>query len=367
MLVQVFREGRYMIARDVETNEDVTNLISQSLRRKALLKNLYISKHSSLGWILTKQQVPITTTSFMDVELKSKFNYITCPKDLIISPLKWKFLLRSVYRGENIMMTGDAGAGKTTVAQTIPELLNRPFFYFNLGATSDPRSTLIGNTHFDKGTFFTESYFVKAIQTVNAVILLDEITAMHQDAEKILITVLDKKQRYLRLDEHPDTPTIKVAKGVCFIATANIGLAFTHTRKMSRATLNRFFVLEMDSLTKEEEERLITLRYPNLKAGLVKTVAEIVIETRKEAEKEDGKLEFGLSTRQSLEIAGLLDDDFTLEEVAQIAIYPFFSKDGGADSERTFVKQQIQKYIVNPSTNIPGYVNQPLFTNGEMK
>jgi hypothetical protein len=32
-------------------------------------------------------------------------------------------------------------------------------------------------------------------------------------------------------------------------------------------------------------------------------------------------------------------------EAAEIAILPYFSNDGGLDSERTFMKQLVQKYI----------------------
>ena len=48
------------------------------------------------------------------------------------------------------MMTGQAGCGKTLAAKSLINALDRPEFYFNLGATQDPRSTLIGNVHFDK-------------------------------------------------------------------------------------------------------------------------------------------------------------------------------------------------------------------------
>jgi hypothetical protein len=44
----------------------------------------------------------------------------------------------------------------------------------------------------------------------------------------------------------------------------------------------------------------------------------------------------------------LIYDGFTLSEAAEVGIYPFFSNDGGVDSERTFVKQIVQKYCVNP-------------------
>ena len=84
------------------------------------------------------------------------------PKMLMMSELKWKYLVRSGVRGKNIMMTGPAGCGKTMAAKSLVNSLDRPDFYFNLGAPQDPRSTLIGNTHFDskKGTYFSQSLFV---------------------------------------------------------------------------------------------------------------------------------------------------------------------------------------------------------------
>jgi len=44
-------------------------------------------------------------------------------------------------------------------------------------------------------------------------------------------------------------------------------------------------------------------------------------------------------------MAGLLFDGFGLDEAAQVSVYPQFSNDGGVDSERTFIKQLVQKYI----------------------
>ena len=125
------------------------------------------------------------------------------PDNLIIKDIKWKYLIRSAVRGKNIMMTGAAGCGKTMAAKHLVTQLQRPDFYFNLGSTQDPRATLIGNTQFskEKGTFFSESAFIKAIKTPNAIVLLDELSRAHPDAWNILMTVLDQGQRYLRLDE----------------------------------------------------------------------------------------------------------------------------------------------------------------------
>ena len=273
-------------------------------------------------------------------------SYDLKPVGLKMPELKWKYLIRSAVRGKNIMMVGPAGCGKTLAAKALVNGLDRPDFYFNLGATQDPRATLIGNVQFDKekGTHFSESLFVKAIQTPNAVILMDELSRAHPDAWNILMTVLDYGQRYLRLDEAEGQETIKVADGVTFIATANIGNEYTSTRVMDKALVDRFTTIEVDLLGKEEESELLQYMYPKVDSKALDNVAEICSNTRIEAANETGRIESGVSTRTAVVIAGLLYDGFTLGEAAQITIYPQYSNDGGVDSERTFVKQLVQKY-----------------------
>jgi len=261
--------------------------------------------------------------------------------------LKWKYLVRSAVRGKNILMTGPAGCGKTMAAKSLVNALDRPDFYFNLGSTQDPRATLIGNVHFDKkkGTYFSESLFVKAISTPNAVILMDELSRAHPDAWNILMTVLDNGQRYLRLDEEDGQKTINVAEGVTFIATANIGNEYTSTRVMDKALMDRFMVVEMDVLNEDEEFGLLSYMFPHVDNELLKSVASIAHSTRVEAKSENGRFSNGVSTRTSVELAGLLFDGFGLDEASEVTIYPQYSEDGGVESERTFIKQLVQKYV----------------------
>ncbi len=269
------------------------------------------------------------------------------PANLIMTELKWKYLLRSAVRAKNIMMTGPAGSGKTMAAKALVEALNRPFFYFNLGATQDPRASLIGNTHFNKaeGTYFNESAFVKAIKTPYSVILLDELSRSHPEAWNILMTVLDQGQRYLRLDEAVDSPIVKVAEGVTFIATANIGNEFTSTRVLDRALVDRFVTIEVDVLNAEQEFELLTMLYPEANADDLKAVAEIAAHTRDQIKSDVGKITTAVSTRISVEMAGLIYDGFNIIEAAEVAIFPLYSQDGGMDSERTYIKQLVQKYL----------------------
>ena len=367
-VVQVVKSGNRYNAWDADGNK-WTHAIISSTRKNNYMKGKAIELREKNGqeyWygvpmekFNTSTTIP-TAPSEVDVpeghaEIVDFIgnSYGLKPQGLIMKELKWKYLIRSAVRGKNIMMTGQAGCGKTLAAKSLVNALDRPDFYFNLGATQDPRSTLIGNVHFDKqkGTFFSESLFVKAIQTENAVILLDELTRAHPDAWNILMPVLDYGQRYLRLDEADGQTTINVADGVTFIATANIGNEYTATRQLDKALLDRFTVIEMDLLTQEEEYGLLKYMFPTVEEKTLENVSNITSLTRAEAMTENPRISSGVSTRTSVEIAGLLFDGFSLLESADITIYPQYDSTGGADSERTFVKQIVQKFVSDGSSD----------------
>jgi len=388
---RVEKISRTYEAFDIETGERATDEISAPTRSKAakegFLLGEYLTKTGYYQWRMDKSRpvdsdqatspvvsTPTTTTTVPPVEVDflsmvALMNGVNTedndsvikfvhrdslklkPETLVMPELKWKYLIHAALRGENILMTGPSGFGKTFAAQCLADTFpNRKFFYINLGSTQDVRASLIGNTHYDpeKGTFFSKSYFIQAITTPGAIILLDEISRAHPDAWNILMTPLDPKQRYVRLDESEDAETVSVAPGVTFVATANIGAEYTATRVMDWALTNRFAIVEMEILDEAEETYLLHTMFPQLPDKLIEATAKIACWTREQVKSESPEITALIPTRTTVRMCSLMADGFSLEEVVEVCVYPSYDTDGGLDSERTKVKQVVQAHLPPP-------------------
>jgi hypothetical protein len=115
--------------------------------------------------------------------------------------------------------------------------------------------------------------------------------------------------------------------------------------------MDRFTIVEMDVLNEEEEFGLLSYMFPNVDTTLISNVSKIAHMTRVNSSSDDARISSGISTRTTVELSGLLFDGFSLQESAEVSIYPQYSPDGGVDSERTFVKQIVQKFCDDGSSD----------------
>jgi hypothetical protein len=346
---------RYRVI-NIDTREDYTGIISDRVVEKAYNSGKLIQfdtdskKYQNSNFILAsrikyldddrpKEDVLDNATSFVINAVQNK------PDWLVFSKTKWAIMARNIFRQVTTLVVGPTGNGKTTAAIEVAKSVGRPCFVFNLGSTQDPRSSLIGTMAYNKerGTYFEKSNFIKALETENSVIVLDEITRAHPEAFNIILPLLDF-QKTIRIEENNEI--INISKGVSFIATANIGIEYTSTRILDRALVDRLVRIDVGFLTKEQEISILNKNFPSLSEIQVNALSSLADIIRKDYQSDNPKVQTYISTRMLISTAGLVSDGFSLRASVIETIFPHFDDEGGVDSERTFVNQAFQKAYI---------------------
>jgi Holliday junction resolvasome RuvABC ATP-dependent DNA helicase subunit len=264
---------------------------------------------------------------------------IKVPSDFKIDPIKLNVMACRALQGRNLTLVGPKGCGKSEFAGVLAKSIGYKLESFNMGATSEPRSTLIGNTHKNQdGTFFRKSRFISAIQSPKTIILLDEMSRAGPDAYNILLPLLDD-QGYMALDESEEAEVVKKHPETCFISTANIGAEYTGTMALDAALLDRSMVIEFDYPSQKDEEDLICER-KKISRRIAQALAKVAATQR--AKVKENELTIPISTRMLLETADLIKCGFKWEVACTYGILSAFSSNGGTESERASVGTLIQ-------------------------
>ena len=238
----------------------------------------------------------------------------------------------------NIMLVGPHGCGKSESVQQYAAKRNLKFFETNCSLYREPRDFFGFKGASQGNTYMRKADLIKAFQTDDTVILLDEINRAVPSVTNSLYSLLDDR-RTVYFDE---IGFVKVAKGVTVFATKNVGLQYTGTMPSDRSLNDRFKItLEVSYLTDDKEIDLLVKR-----TGIESRDASLLVKfantVRAKATEIGSSLRETISTRTLLGCAEVFS--VVGKEAIDYTILPLYSKEGGSNSERTQVKM-IQQLV----------------------
>ena len=219
----------------------------------------------------------------------------------------------------NLLITGQPGGGKTSLALQFAAKFNRPCVVADFGVMQEPQQ-LFQTTRLSKVgdvvvTDTQESGFVKGIETEGCVVVMDELTRVENERVlNPLMPLLDGRKEAWIDDLRR---RVHVADKVIFIATINEGALFCGISSLDVALRDRFRECFMDYLPAKFESDMLVLKtgVPKLIANSLAEFAYVVRTTPAISKK--------VSTRQLLHAAESFSCGASLWQAVENAVGNF--------------------------------------------
>jgi hypothetical protein len=148
-------------------------------------------------------------------------------------------IAQSTRQPQNIGLHGPAGSGKTTMGVQIGALYQGPTVIID-STDKETANDWFGTQQLKDGTLtFVESDFVRAVETENCVIILDDVALIqNRTVQSGLNAFLDPSRRSIYVQQLGRT--VRVAPGVIFVGTWNVGSEYTSASELSLQIVDRF-------------------------------------------------------------------------------------------------------------------------------
>jgi MoxR-like ATPase len=226
----------------------------------------------------------------------------------------------------NLMMHGDQGVGKSTIADAVAESFGWRFEKISCGLIKKAVYMLgryVPVAEGDSLNFkYQDSKLIEVLRAaasnphVTFLVMFDEFTRMDEDARDTLLDIIEGKKRFIRLVTGEEIP---VGKNLKFMAAGNVGEGFT-VRREDAAQSDRWEIIKITCMpAKEELEHCLRL-YPacpkNTMELAIKAIAK-VRDARKDASQQISKT---VSTRRAEATAMYLSRGIQLEVALEAAV-----------------------------------------------
>ncbi len=205
----------------------------------------------------------------------------------------WEQAIAALLAGKNLLLSGPKATGKNVLADSLCALFDRPAWNVSFHIGMDAYG-LIGSDTYDgeKVVFRPGPVYLTAVEGGFAV--LDEVNMARNEALAVLHSALDHR----RVIDVPGYDRIDVSPAARFIGTMNYGYA--GTRELNEALSSRFVILSMPAIGGEDLERLLALRFPQLRERLRGQFVKLFLEINEKAKQ-------GEISERALDLRGLLD------------------------------------------------------------
>ena len=201
--------------------------------------------------------------------------------------------------GKNILIEGEVGVGKTTLARATASYFDTEFYRIDCSEETLPHN-LVG--------FWDESYIYGPLARAmkdGGCLFINEINRMPESTQNTLLTALDE-----RILEVPKLTTLKAGNGFFTIATLN-PTAHIGVTALGEAIKDRFVWIKLEYQTPEDEIKIIKqeTNIDNDNEDKITSIAEkIILNTRNHV-----SIRRGSSIRGAIDLAALVNETDSIE------------------------------------------------------